>query len=113
MDVFAEVLPLVQFYLEEGITDEEAVALIDREAPKTEQKKDTWQETTIGGTHFVLLFCIIWAVHVNIDFFKTRLVLILCVILVKEMEGEASQSQNSDQDDHENPEIGNTGEKNY
>lgn len=45
-----EVLPLVQFYLEEGITDEEAVALIDREAPKTEQKKDTWQETTIGDS---------------------------------------------------------------
>uniref|UniRef100_A0A4W3GC19 Intraflagellar transport protein 122 homolog n=1 Tax=Callorhinchus milii TaxID=7868 RepID=A0A4W3GC19_CALMI len=39
-----EVLPLVQFYLDEGITDEEAVALIDREVPRAEAKKDGWLE---------------------------------------------------------------------
>ncbi|RXM97632.1 Intraflagellar transport protein 122-like [Acipenser ruthenus] len=39
-----EVLPLVQFYLEEGISDEEAVALIDLEAPRAEKKGDKWLE---------------------------------------------------------------------
>ncbi|XP_054629542.1 intraflagellar transport protein 122 homolog isoform X3 [Dunckerocampus dactyliophorus] len=38
-----EVLPLVQFYLEEGISDEEAVSLIDLEVPHTEQTDDRWQ----------------------------------------------------------------------
>uniref|UniRef100_A0A8C3VLM9 Intraflagellar transport protein 122 homolog n=1 Tax=Catharus ustulatus TaxID=91951 RepID=A0A8C3VLM9_CATUS len=36
-----EVLHLVEFHLEEGITDEEAVALIDLEAPRVSK----WQET--------------------------------------------------------------------
>uniref|UniRef100_A0A452ICL5 Intraflagellar transport protein 122 homolog n=1 Tax=Gopherus agassizii TaxID=38772 RepID=A0A452ICL5_9SAUR len=39
-----EVLHLVEFYLEEGITDEEAVALIDLEAPRLKKREDKWQE---------------------------------------------------------------------
>ncbi|XP_060691773.1 intraflagellar transport protein 122 homolog [Hemiscyllium ocellatum] len=50
-----EVLPLVQFYLEEGITDEEAVALIDREVPSIELKNDGWQEKNIGDTQTLQL----------------------------------------------------------
>ncbi|XP_004870514.1 intraflagellar transport protein 122 homolog isoform X2 [Heterocephalus glaber] len=38
-----EVLHLVEFQLEEGISDEEAVALIDLEAPQ-HQQEDRWQE---------------------------------------------------------------------
>uniref|UniRef100_A0A8C7ZEQ6 Intraflagellar transport protein 122 homolog n=1 Tax=Oryzias sinensis TaxID=183150 RepID=A0A8C7ZEQ6_9TELE len=34
-----EVLPLVQFYLEEGISDDEALSLIDLEVPHTDQGK--------------------------------------------------------------------------
>ncbi|NXX46775.1 IF122 protein, partial [Tricholaema leucomelas] len=41
-----EVLHLVEFYLEEGITDEEAVALIDLEAPRPKKRETKWQETT-------------------------------------------------------------------
>uniref|UniRef100_A0A8C3AFV2 Intraflagellar transport protein 122 homolog n=1 Tax=Cyclopterus lumpus TaxID=8103 RepID=A0A8C3AFV2_CYCLU len=44
-----EVLPLVQFYLEEGISDEEAVALIDLEVPHADQRDARWQETDNGG----------------------------------------------------------------
>ncbi|XP_040851170.1 intraflagellar transport protein 122 homolog isoform X3 [Ochotona curzoniae] len=40
-----EVLHLVEFYLEEGITDEEAVSLIDLEAPR-HKRESKWQETT-------------------------------------------------------------------
>ncbi|XP_051483300.1 intraflagellar transport protein 122 homolog isoform X3 [Apus apus] len=40
-----EVLHLVEFYLEDGITDEEAVALIDLEAPRTNTRENKWQET--------------------------------------------------------------------
>lgn len=47
--VFSEVLPLVQFYLEEGISDEEAVALIDLEAPRAEKKGDKWLEMNNDG----------------------------------------------------------------
>ncbi|KAM6062276.1 intraflagellar transport protein 122 homolog isoform 2-T2 [Chlamydotis macqueenii] len=39
-----EVLHLVEFYLEDGITDEEAVALIDLEAPRLNKKENKWQE---------------------------------------------------------------------
>ncbi|KFP91680.1 Intraflagellar transport protein 122, partial [Apaloderma vittatum] len=39
-----EVLHLVEFYLEDGITDEEAVALIDLEAPRPNKKEKKWQE---------------------------------------------------------------------
>ncbi|KAL2300007.1 hypothetical protein Nmel_012863, partial [Mimus melanotis] len=42
-----EVLHLVEFYLEDGITDEEAVALIDLEAPRVSK----WQETTSERIH--------------------------------------------------------------
>ncbi|XP_028334450.1 intraflagellar transport protein 122 homolog isoform X6 [Physeter macrocephalus] len=38
-----EVLHLVEFYLEEGITDEEAVSLIDLEAPR-HKRESKWQE---------------------------------------------------------------------
>ncbi|KAM5279663.1 intraflagellar transport protein 122 homolog [Ctenodactylus gundi] len=40
-----EVLHLVEFYLEEGITDQEAVALIDLEAPRP-RRESRWQEVT-------------------------------------------------------------------
>lgn len=40
-----EVLHLVEFYLEDGITDEEAVALIDLEAPRHKPEMK-WQEIT-------------------------------------------------------------------
>ncbi|XP_054834278.1 intraflagellar transport protein 122 homolog [Eublepharis macularius] len=41
-----EVLHLVEFFLEEGITDEEAVALIDLEVPRLNKSDDKWQEQT-------------------------------------------------------------------
>ena len=47
---FAEVLPLVEFLLEDGITDEEAVQCIEQEPPR--KKKDNsggWQEADMGG----------------------------------------------------------------
>ncbi|XP_065605528.1 intraflagellar transport protein 122 homolog isoform X1 [Cyrtonyx montezumae] len=39
-----EVLHLVEFYLEDGITDEEAVSLIDLEAPRLNKGGTKWQE---------------------------------------------------------------------
>ncbi|KAM6247473.1 intraflagellar transport protein 122 homolog isoform 3-T3 [Spheniscus humboldti] len=39
-----EVLHLVEFYLEDGITDDEAVALIDLEAPTLNKREKKWQE---------------------------------------------------------------------
>lgn len=48
LPVPAEVLHLVEFYLEEGITDEEAVALIDLEAPR-HKRESKWQETASNG----------------------------------------------------------------
>ncbi|XP_068058482.1 intraflagellar transport protein 122 homolog isoform X3 [Anomalospiza imberbis] len=39
-----EVLHLVEFFLEDGITDEEAVALINLEAPRVSKREDKWQE---------------------------------------------------------------------
>ncbi|XP_065543375.1 intraflagellar transport protein 122 homolog [Lathamus discolor] len=39
-----EVLHLVEFYLEDGITDEEAVALINLEAPRLNKRENKWQE---------------------------------------------------------------------
>ena len=45
-----EVLPLVQFYLEEGVGDEEAVCLIDLEVPHTEKGSGAnWQDRSAGG----------------------------------------------------------------
>uniref|UniRef100_A0A3B4AJR2 Intraflagellar transport protein 122 homolog n=1 Tax=Periophthalmus magnuspinnatus TaxID=409849 RepID=A0A3B4AJR2_9GOBI len=43
-----EVLPLVQFYLEEGISDEEAVALIDLEVPRSDQRDTQWDNVDSG-----------------------------------------------------------------
>ncbi|NWU85698.1 IF122 protein, partial [Onychorhynchus coronatus] len=39
-----EVLHLVEFFVEDGITDEEAVALIDLEAPRVSKRENKWQE---------------------------------------------------------------------
>ncbi|NWZ57644.1 IF122 protein, partial [Haliaeetus albicilla] len=39
-----EVLHLVEFCLEDGITDEEAVALIDLEVPRLNKRENKWQE---------------------------------------------------------------------
>ncbi|XP_062977490.1 intraflagellar transport protein 122 homolog isoform X2 [Elgaria multicarinata webbii] len=39
-----DVLHLVEFYLEEGIPDEEAVALIDLEVPRLNKRDSKWQE---------------------------------------------------------------------
>ncbi|XP_066554280.1 intraflagellar transport protein 122 homolog [Amia ocellicauda] len=50
-----EVLPLIEFYLEEGITDEEAVSLIDLEAPQTEKRGIKWQEMSSGESQSLRL----------------------------------------------------------
>lgn len=47
--LYTEVLPLVQFYLEEGISDEEAVSLIDLEVPHTDQRDARWHDMDNGG----------------------------------------------------------------
>uniref|UniRef100_A0A669DWF7 Intraflagellar transport protein 122 homolog n=1 Tax=Oreochromis niloticus TaxID=8128 RepID=A0A669DWF7_ORENI len=39
-----DVLPLVQFYLEEDISDEDALSLIDLEVPHTDQRAARWQD---------------------------------------------------------------------
>uniref|UniRef100_A0A8D2DF58 Intraflagellar transport protein 122 homolog n=1 Tax=Sciurus vulgaris TaxID=55149 RepID=A0A8D2DF58_SCIVU len=49
-----EVLHLVEFYLEEGITDEEAVALIDLEAPR-HKRENRWQEVTSSNSQTLRL----------------------------------------------------------
>uniref|UniRef100_A0A673UB11 Intraflagellar transport protein 122 homolog n=1 Tax=Suricata suricatta TaxID=37032 RepID=A0A673UB11_SURSU len=49
-----EVLHLVEFYLEEGITDEEAVSLIDLEAPR-HKHENKWQETTSNNSQTLRL----------------------------------------------------------
>lgn len=45
----AEVLPLMQFYLEDGISDEEAVSLIDLEVPKMDLKETYMQNVDSDG----------------------------------------------------------------
>ncbi|XP_062855232.1 intraflagellar transport protein 122 homolog isoform X3 [Trichomycterus rosablanca] len=50
-----EVLPLVEFYLEDGITDEEAVSLIDLEVPRIERKASRWHETSSGESQTLKL----------------------------------------------------------
>ncbi|XP_030062455.1 intraflagellar transport protein 122 homolog isoform X2 [Microcaecilia unicolor] len=50
-----DVLPLVEFYLEEGISDEEAVALIDLEAPRTDKGNGKWQEMANSDTQTLRL----------------------------------------------------------
>lgn len=42
-------LPLVQFYLEEGVGDEEAVSLIDLEVPPADRRDVRWQDVDHGG----------------------------------------------------------------
>ncbi|XP_062056469.1 intraflagellar transport protein 122 homolog isoform X4 [Lepus europaeus] len=49
-----EVLHLVEFYLEEGITDEEAVSLIDLEAPR-HKRENKWQEVTSSNAQMLRL----------------------------------------------------------
>lgn len=39
----------MQFYLEEGISDEEAVSLIDLEVPHTDQRDARWHDMDNGG----------------------------------------------------------------
>jgi intraflagellar transport protein 122 len=48
--VSPEVLHLVEFYLEEGITDEEAVSLIDLEVPR-HKRESKWQEISSNSIH--------------------------------------------------------------
>uniref|UniRef100_A0A3Q4N6J8 Intraflagellar transport protein 122 homolog n=1 Tax=Neolamprologus brichardi TaxID=32507 RepID=A0A3Q4N6J8_NEOBR len=43
-----DVLPLVQFYLEEDISDEDALSLIDLEVPHTDQRAARWQDIDNG-----------------------------------------------------------------
>lgn len=43
-----EVLPLVEFFLEEGMTDEEAVHILDMSVPK-KKKQRTWQEQRMSN----------------------------------------------------------------
>uniref|UniRef100_A0A8C3QNZ5 Intraflagellar transport protein 122 homolog n=1 Tax=Cyanoderma ruficeps TaxID=181631 RepID=A0A8C3QNZ5_9PASS len=50
-----EVLHLVEFYLEDGITDEEAVALIDLEAPRASKRENKWQEMLSDHTQSLRL----------------------------------------------------------
>ena len=62
LPVSAEVLHLVEFYLEEGITDEEAVSLIALEAPRL-KRENKWQEITsnsILGAGWTRV-CVRWA----------------------------------------------------
>lgn len=47
-------LHLVEFYLEEGITDEEAVSLIDLEAPR-HKRENKWQEITSSNSQTLRL----------------------------------------------------------
>ena len=49
----AEVLPLVEFVLEDGITDEEAIQILDLSIPKQKKEEKNWQESRMGG---ILLF---------------------------------------------------------
>ena len=43
-----EVLPLVEFFLEEGMTDEEAVHILDMSVPK-KKKERSWKENRMGS----------------------------------------------------------------
>ena len=54
IDVYIpEVLPLVEFVLEDGITDEEAIQILDLSIPKQKKEEKNWQESRMGG---ILLF---------------------------------------------------------
>ena len=41
-------LPLVEFFLEDDITDEEALTLLDSEVPR-KKEKDEWKETNLSS----------------------------------------------------------------
>ncbi|XP_052090245.1 intraflagellar transport protein 122 homolog isoform X2 [Mytilus californianus] len=43
-----EVLPLVEFVIEEGITDEEAVQILDLSIPKEKKEEKKWHESRMG-----------------------------------------------------------------
>lgn len=73
-------LPLVQFYLEEGISDEEAVSLIDLEVPHMDQGDARWQDMDNGG--------ILWSemeLHT-----KQQMTNILCELLTRHPAGSES-----------------------
>jgi hypothetical protein len=44
-----EVLPLVEFFLEEDINDDEANSLLDLEPAAKDKDKNSWQESNIGS----------------------------------------------------------------
>ena len=47
--MFAEVLPLVEFVLEDGITDEDAIQILDLSIPKQKPEEKNWQESRMGS----------------------------------------------------------------
>ncbi|XP_070558026.1 intraflagellar transport protein 122 homolog [Ptychodera flava] len=49
-----EVLPLVEFVLEDGITDEEAVQLLDMDLPSS-KRADKWKESNLGNAQSMRL----------------------------------------------------------
>ncbi len=53
--VCSEVLPLVEFYLEDDISDEEAVSLIDLEVPRVEINSSGQEMSSGGNVSFTLL----------------------------------------------------------
>ena len=53
--MFTEVLPLVEFVLEDGITDEEAIQILDLSIPKQKKEEKNWQESRMGS----ILLCYI------------------------------------------------------
>ena len=54
----AEVLPLVEFVLEDGITDEEAIQILDLSIPKQKREEKNWQESRMGGILSIKLHAI-------------------------------------------------------
>lgn len=65
----SEVLPLVEFYLEDDISDEEAVSLIDLEVPRVE-RNSSWQEMSGGGN---VSFTFTLHIHSHADIILGRL----------------------------------------
>lgn len=45
-------LPLVEFVLEDGITDEEAIQILDLSIPKQKNEEKKWQESRMGSILF-------------------------------------------------------------
>ncbi|KAL4226474.1 hypothetical protein ACF0H5_014457 [Mactra antiquata] len=50
-----EVLPLVEFVIEDGITDEEAIQILDLSIPKAKKEEKNWQESRIGNAQSLRL----------------------------------------------------------